>query len=132
MKHSSVPAAGGLYCEKSVFLDHSNILPFIGCGHRWKSDADSPADFFFRPSPSRLSPGRNTVFVPFERIVQCLAFSLIGVSKESMDQYTVQHVHMWWRQPGKRETAHQKSKQNHQTNTKQNKTTTKTHRHKDI
>ena len=25
---------------------------------------------FFRPSPSRLSPGRNTVFVPVERIVR--------------------------------------------------------------
>ena len=31
--------------------------------------------FFFRPSPSRLSPGRNTVFVPVERIVQHLALS---------------------------------------------------------
>ena len=30
---------------------------------------------FFRPSPSRLSPGRNTVFVPIERIVQRLASS---------------------------------------------------------
>ena len=29
--------------------------------------------FFFRPSPSRLSPGRNTVFVSVERIVQHLA-----------------------------------------------------------
>ena len=38
-----------------------------------------PCIFF----PSRLSPGRNTVFVPLERIVQCLACSLIGVSKES-------------------------------------------------
>ena len=46
---------------------------------------------FFRPSPSRLSPGRNTVFVPVERIVQCLAsFPLWGVKRE--DLYAVQVV----------------------------------------
>ena len=40
-------------------------------------------DFFFRPSPSRLLPGRNTVFVPVERIVQCLAsFPLWGIKRE--------------------------------------------------
>ena len=39
--------------------------------------------FFFRPSPSRLSPGRNTVFVPVERIVQHLAsFPLWGIKRE--------------------------------------------------
>ena len=39
--------------------------------------------FFFRPSPSRLSPGRNTVFVPVERIVQSLAsFPLWGIKRE--------------------------------------------------
>ena len=38
---------------------------------------------FFRPSPSRLSPGRNTVFVPVERIVQRLAsFPLWGIKRE--------------------------------------------------
>ena len=46
--------------------------------------------FFFRPSPSRLSPGRNTVFVPVERIVQHLAmFPLWGVQREQ-DPYKVQ------------------------------------------
>ena len=40
-------------------------------------------DFFFRPSPSRLSPGRNTVFVPVERIVQGLAsFPHWGIKRE--------------------------------------------------
>ena len=39
--------------------------------------------FFFRPSPSRLSPGRNTVFVSVERIVQDLAsFPLWGIKRE--------------------------------------------------
>ena len=38
---------------------------------------------FFRPSPSRLSPGRNTVFVSVERIVQHLAsFPLWGIKRE--------------------------------------------------
>ena len=38
---------------------------------------------FFRPSPSRLSPGRNTVFVPVERIVQSLAsFPYRGIKRE--------------------------------------------------
>ena len=39
--------------------------------------------FFFCPSPSRLSPGRNTVFVPVERIVQRLAsFPHWGIKRE--------------------------------------------------
>ena len=38
---------------------------------------------FFRPSASRLSPGRNTVFVPIERIVQHLAsFPLWRIKRE--------------------------------------------------
>ena len=41
-------------------------------------------DLFFRPSPSRLSPGRNTVFVSVERIVQHLAsFPLWGIKKRA-------------------------------------------------
>ena len=44
---------------------------------------------FSRPSPSRLSPGCNTVFVPVERIVQCLpSFPLWGI------KYAVQVVQM--------------------------------------
>ena len=39
--------------------------------------------FFFRPSPSRLSPGRNTVFVPVNEL--CIAYVSMphwGVKKE--------------------------------------------------
>ena len=47
----------------------------------------------FFPSVAFSARQVVTVFVPFERIVQCLAFPSLG-SKESMDEYTVQHVHL--------------------------------------
>ena len=76
---------------------------------------------FFRPSPSRLSPGRNTVFVPVEQIVQHLHRSLFGVSKESMDLYAVQVVHVRWRPPENKEPN---KKPNRDHNPKQNKAKT--------
>ena len=77
----------------------SNLVPRAVRTGVYMKEKGKKKSLFFRPSPSRLSPGRNTVFVPFERIVQCLAYSLIGVSKESMDLYAVQHVHIRWRPP---------------------------------
>ena len=47
--------------------------------------------FFFRPSPSRLSPGRNTVFVPLNELCKVL-YVPHWESKESVDQYTVRHI----------------------------------------
>ena len=59
--------------------------------------------FFFRPSPSRLSPGRNTVFVPVEGIVRRLgSFPHWGI-KESKDLYAVQVVQV--------RCGHQKTRQ---------------------
>ena len=50
---------------------------------RFLAESSGVTKLFFRPSPSRLSPGRNTVFVPVERIVQRLAsFPLWGIKRE--------------------------------------------------
>ena len=49
-----------------------------------------------------------------------------------MDQYTVQHVHIWGRPPRKRETAQKTSKPNPQTKNKTNQNKHKGHRHEDM
>ena len=53
---------------------------------------------FFRPSPSRLSPGRNTVFVSVERIVQHLASSPLGsLKREHGPLHSPNIVQVRWR-----------------------------------
>ena len=38
---------------------------------------------FFRPSPSRLSPGRNTVFVPLNELCKVLSSPALGSQKRA-------------------------------------------------
>ena len=65
----------GLLCSAKTCKSCCKCVPY---SFYW-----APKLFFFRPSPSRLSPGRNTVFVPVERIVQSLAsFPHWGIKRE--------------------------------------------------
>ena len=75
---------------------------------------------FFRPSPSRLSPGRNTVFVPSERIVQHHAsFPLWGIKREHGPIRSPSSPSAM-RSPENRQKRTQKQQKQHQT-TKQEK-----------
>ena len=42
-----------------------------------------PSALFFRPSPSRLSPGRNTVFVPLNELCKVLYIPALGSRKRA-------------------------------------------------
>ena len=87
---------------------------------------DAPNDFFFRPSPSWLLPGRNKVSCPLNELCRSCIASSLGVSKKSMDPYTVQiSVHIRWRHckgkkhENKQKTQKQNKQTKHQTQTKQ-------------
>ena len=79
---------------------------------------------FSRPSPSRLSPGRNTVFVSVERIVQHLHRLLFGsVKREYGPIHSLDIVYVRWR-PHEEKQTNQTKTTKAQTQQKQNKTKT--------
>ena len=54
------------------------ITLFLFLPHQVHTSFPCPAPFFFRPSPSRLSPGRNTVFVPLNELCKVLHVPSLG------------------------------------------------------
>ena len=71
----------------------------LGGSRRSQRDAHRAQQvFFFRPLPSRLSPGRNTVFASW---TNCTASCIVP-------SYAFQVVHVRWRPPGKKEQTNQK------------------------
>ena len=64
----------------TLLASSKNVLPETNAARL--KDAKKGNIFFFRPSPSRLLPGRNTVFVPVNKL--CIAYQhpAWGVKKE--------------------------------------------------
>ena len=90
-------------------------------GEAWAKPGEA---CFFRPSPSRLSPGRNTVFVPVERIVQHLASSPLWEYQKRAWTPT-QSKYCPCAMATTRSKTHKTSKQKNHKSTKQNKSKTK-------
>ena len=95
--------------------NHQNII-------RGREDRESRTQcFFFRPSPSRLSPGRNTVFVPLNELCNVLYVPSLGSQKRAWTS-TQSNMSKLWCPPGKQTSPkNNKTKQKTTTKNTQNK-----------
>ena len=108
-------ASGCLFGQMSLthFLD---LSWWVGA---WKMYFLYP--FFFRPSPSRLSPGRNTVFVPLNELCKVLYIPALGSRKRAWTSTQSQVV-----QTGVTNEEKDQQTEQQKTNKKTQKKTTKT------